>query len=294
MVTDLDLGAYLAARISGRPVATAYQGIMSEGSGSLAWKLVQRATAGVLSVYARPVIAPEELAFGPQVFKIIPSIPELDGTDPDRPDICYVGALLGDIKPTGQADFQPSAGQRYIFVYVGTGSIPQSTLREVLPRLLPQDGSLKAIVGGVNLPKPETLGGVEFHPFVSAQALLPHCDWSICHGGQNTIIQSLMHGVPVLVFPGPIFERRFNARKVQEAGAGRWGEVTDFNVAWLQQSLAMRDECAASAQRLGKKIEALGGAPHAIQAIQVAFEKDRGKSLSEYGKGTKGVRGEGA
>lgn len=276
LVTDLDLATYLTSEISGLPIATAYQQIMSEGRGSFAWNMIRRATSGILRTYARPVIPPEELAFGPRGFKIIPSIPELDGADPNRADICYVGNLLGPIKAGSQDDFQPEAGKRYLFVYVGTGSIAQSVLRDVLPLLLSNNDTLKVIVGGVNISKPEYLGGVEFHPYISAEALLPHCDWTICHGGQNTIIQSLIYGVPLLVFPGPIFERRFNARKVQEAGAGRMGELTDFNVEWLRQGMAQWNEYAAHAQILGKRIELLGGAAHAVQAIGEAFAK-RGK-----------------
>jgi UDP:flavonoid glycosyltransferase YjiC (YdhE family) len=140
-------------------------------------------------------------------------------------------------------------------------------LRSVLPGLLSQSGAIKAIVGGVNISIPECLGEVEFRSYISADDLLPYCDWTICHGGQNTIIQSLIHGVPLVVFPGPIFERRFNARKIQESGAGVMGELTDFNVDWLQAVLARRNEYAVKARTLGNKIESLGGAPRAIQRI---------------------------
>ena len=69
------------------------------------------------------------------------------------------------------------------------------------------------------------------------------------------------------MFPGPIFERRFNARKVQESGAGIMGELTDFNVGWLQSALSRQHNYAANARTLGKRIESLGGATHAIQVI---------------------------
>jgi UDP:flavonoid glycosyltransferase YjiC (YdhE family) len=32
-----------------------------------------------------------------------------------------------------------------------------------------------------------------------------------CRGGPNAIIQSLASSVPLIIFPGSIFERRFNA-----------------------------------------------------------------------------------
>ena len=109
--------------------------------------------------------------------------------------------------------------------------------------------------------------GVEFRPYVPAAAALPHCDWTICHGGQNTIIQSLSHSVPLLVFPGPIFERRFNARKVQAAGAGLMGEVDQFTPEWLRTALGRRSELAPQVAVLGEQIESSGGPPQAVKAI---------------------------
>ncbi|MPN60841.1 hypothetical protein SDC9_208574 [bioreactor metagenome] len=97
---------------------------------------------------------------------------------------------------------------------------------------------------------------------------MPHCDWTLCHGGQNTIIQSLQNGVPLLIFPGPIFERRFNARKVQENGAGFMGELPDFNAEWLKEKMSAQNDCAAHAKALGTQISTFGGADAAIQAME--------------------------
>jgi UDP:flavonoid glycosyltransferase YjiC (YdhE family) len=108
---------------------------------------------------------------------------------------------------------------------------------------------------------------VQFRLYVSADALLPHCDWTICHGGQNTIIQSLLYGVPLLVFPGPIFERRFNARKLQQADAGRLGERTQFTPDWLAAAMQQRAALGPRAARLGEQLRSYGGAKAAVQAI---------------------------
>src|SRR6266545_2803496 len=116
---------------------------------------------------------------------------------------------------------------------MGTGSVPIQRLRDVLPQVFPGAGDVKCLLGAQSIEREECIGGVEFRPYVAANELLPHCDWTLCHGGQNTIMQSLCYGVPLLTFPGPIFERRFNAQKVQQAGAGLMGEVTDFTVRWL-------------------------------------------------------------
>ena len=267
LFTDLDPGAFLLATVAALPLASTYASIATVGTGSWPWKLMRRAMASVLKDHGRRPSSPEELCFGPSVLKIIPSIPELDGTDPNRPDVRYVGHLLGDIQPPSPSDFQPEAGRRYVFVYTGTGSISLNELEKLLPRLFPANSEVACLVGAQSVKRPRRLGEVEFRPYVPAEAFLPYCDWTICHGGQNTIVQSLRRGVPLICFPGPIFERRFNSQKVSEAGAGLMGEVDDFSVEWLRAALEKQSGCASNAADLGQRIRSHGGASDAVEAL---------------------------
>ncbi len=106
-----------------------------------------------------------------------------------------------------------------------------------------------------------------FRPYVPAEVLLPRCEWTICHGGQNTIIQSLLHGVPLIIFPGPIFERRYNARKVVEAEAGVMGEVNQLTAVWLRTALKRQKTCASRATVLGNRLRSYGGPSAAVKAM---------------------------
>lgn len=267
LFTDLDPGAYLLSVFTGLPLATAYQSIMEHGVGTLPYKRFQRILNRLLKEYNKPGRPPETLFFGPRTLKIIPSIPELDDADPDRPDICYVGHLLGEIKPDAADELDLVPGRRYVFVYVGTGSLTLKRLRNVLPRVFHGGEGTRCIVGAQSLVKTEQHAGVEFRPYVPAAQLLPQCDWTICHGGQNTIIQSLIHGVPLMIFPGPIFERRYNARKIEESSAGHSGEIYHFTPRWLLEALRSHDECASAASALRMSILSYGGAGAAVSAI---------------------------
>jgi UDP:flavonoid glycosyltransferase YjiC (YdhE family) len=271
LFTDLDPGAFMLASIMRLPIASNYASIITTGIGNFFWKAMERAVNSVLKTYSIRHMDPHELCFSENILKIIPSIPELDDTDPGRPDVRYVGHLLGDIQ-TGQT-FQPEPGKRYIFVYSGTGSVSLSKLEEVLPRVFPADGPYICLVGAQSVQKPYRLGGVEFRPYVPAEEVLAYCDWTICHGGQNTIIQSLRRGVPLIIFPGPIFERRYNAQKVQDAGAGVMGELDQFTTEWLQQVLLCQAEYAIGAKKLRDKIKALGGPTTAVKAIGTWFHQ---------------------
>jgi len=264
--TDLDPGAFLLARLTGLPIAAAYQSPLAAGMDTLPWKLMNNAVNQVLHSHKSPACRVETLFHGPQVLKLIPSIPELEGLTADRPDVRYLGSLIGAIQP--RTDFPLQADQRYVFVYLGTGSVSLNLAREILPGVFPSGGKLTCLVGAQSLNRVERGENVEFHPYLPADTILPFCDWTICHGGQNTIIQSLQHGVPLLVFPGPIFERRFNARKVQENGAGAMGELPDFTVAWLKAAFSQQEKYAGQANRLGKQMNAYGGAAAGIQALE--------------------------
>jgi UDP:flavonoid glycosyltransferase YjiC (YdhE family) len=265
--TDLDPGAFLIARSLNVPVATAYASAMVTGSGSWAWRQTRRTIAPLLKRCGLPALTPDELFFGEDVLKLVPSIPALDGIDATRADVRYVGHLLGAIQPQMPAAFQPEPGQRYVFCYMGSGSVALADVRRVLPEVF-ADGARLCVVAGYGVQRQERLGNVLFIPYVDVRTLLPHCDWTVSHGGQNTIVQSLQAGVPLLIFPGGSAERRQNAARVQALGAGWLGEPTDWNPAWLRERLTDRARAAAVAARLGAEIEALGGAPAAVRALE--------------------------
>ncbi len=133
LFTDVDPGAFLLAATTGLPLASTYQDVLRHGISSLAWRRVCAAFAPVLRHYGLPARTPDELWFSQRVLKLIPSIPELDGADRARLDVCYVGHLLGDLRPHTDNTYQRAPGRRYVFLYVGTGALPQPSLRRVLP-----------------------------------------------------------------------------------------------------------------------------------------------------------------
>lgn len=268
LFTDLDPGAFMLSSILKLPMAFTYQTVAQKGIGSTAWAMMNRAIRPVLKAYDQPVQTVDEICFASSNLKIISSIPELDGANPDRPDVRYVGHLLGNIRPESAASSPSENGRRVVFTYVGTGSLPLKRLRKVLPEVFPADGDRVCLVGSQSIDEPERVGAVEFLPYVPAESILPHADWTLCHGGLNTIIQSLRAGVPLIIFPGAVFERRFNARKVAEAGAGLFGESNQFTVEWLRGAFDQQARCSAWADRLGERIKSYGGAEAAIDAIE--------------------------
>jgi UDP:flavonoid glycosyltransferase YjiC (YdhE family) len=274
IVTELDPGAYLAARISGVPIVTTFAKIAAYGSGSRSWKRAKRVLSRVLRRYgAKPLAAPEDIMSGDGVLDIIPSIPALDGSL-ESANVVYVGNILEPVRDE-RLTFSAARGSRYVFVYSGTGSLPIGQLRKVLPSAFEGIADVQCLVAAETLEREERIGNVFFAPWIPAREILPQCDLVICHGGLNTITQSIEAGVPLLCFPGAIFERRYNAEMVMKNGAGMMGESSDFNPAWIRRQYERRHEFAPGVTRLRGDFAHYSGAPFAVDRIIAWKKSDR-------------------
>ncbi len=266
LCTELDPAVYLVSEITGIPLATTYAAVAEHGIGTWAYRRLQRGADRILSGYGRPPKPLSAVCFGPRVLKIIPSIPELDGTDPARPDVRYVGSLLAETAlPSGPTDPVPPG--RWVFAYLGTGSLSLSSMKRTLPKVFPAGGGYHCVAASEAVKRDFAIGAVRFRSYVPAASLLPHCEWTLCHGGHNTIVQSLLHGVPLLIFPGGIFERRFNAASVERAGAGLVGETPDFTARWIQKRMADHARLSRGASLLRERILSYGGARRAVREL---------------------------
>ena len=102
LVTEMDLGAYITAQVTDIPLLATYASVFRLGRGSLAWREARRSIAKALAAHGQAAaIAPEALLDNPRNLKIIPSIPELDGTESNRADIRYVGNLIEPVVTSG-------------------------------------------------------------------------------------------------------------------------------------------------------------------------------------------------
>ncbi len=274
LITDYNPGAFLLAEVTGLPLVSTFSSIFTKGNGSFAWKMMNRATKVALRHYGKNHHTIDDVFYGPSIFKIIPTIPELDDVPSSRQDVLYVGNLLGKIRPTSPIDFNLNGNKKIVFVYVGTGSISVKLLRKILPKVFPDNGNYNCFVGAQSIKESYKIEAVQFSSYFPANEILPHCDWTICHGGQNTIIQSLLYGIPLILFPGGVFERRYNAEKVKEAGCGIMGEVKDFNVEWLISSLKRHSEFVNNAKRFSERICSYEGAVSAVRTFEQKYSSN--------------------
>jgi UDP:flavonoid glycosyltransferase YjiC (YdhE family) len=58
--------------------------------------------------------------------------------------------------------------------------------------------------------------------YIPQTLLLPHCDLLIFHGGYNSLLSALWHGLPVVITPLGAGDQLPNARQCEKLGQGSW------------------------------------------------------------------------
>lgn len=111
---------------------------------------------------------------------------------------------------------------------------------------------------------------VHVHRFVDQQALLPHCDVVVSHGGAGTLLGAAAHGVPHLVLPQAADHFR-NARAIASVQAGRAVDPARQTVEAVASSLMAvlaSDAFDAGARTVAREMAALPDAAAAAGALE--------------------------
>jgi UDP:flavonoid glycosyltransferase YjiC (YdhE family) len=71
-------------------------------------------------------------------------------------------------------------------------------------------------------------GKIYIEPYIDGDIAAEKCDLVICHGGNGTIYQALLHGKPIIGIP-TVPDQQFNMRRVEALGVGRMLSWKDFS-----------------------------------------------------------------
>jgi MGT family glycosyltransferase len=101
-------------------------------------------------------------------------------------------------------------------------------------------------------------------------ALLPHMSAVVCHGGHNTVCESLANGLPLVVAPirddQPVV-----AQQVVRAGAGirvRFGRLSPASLREAVKRVLNEHDFRRAAERVRDSFAAAGGANAAADAVE--------------------------
>jgi UDP:flavonoid glycosyltransferase YjiC (YdhE family) len=194
--------------------------------------------------------------------KVVPSCYELEPID--DPKVVFTGPFSA---------FTPYApckdgGTNTIVVYMGNGSITYPTQLSVMRQTF--QGSQYQIYIASYQADTADLGNIHLARRFNFKTILPGATVFINHGGQNSILTSIMYGVPQMVFPGKVFERQYNALSVRRQGVGKIYSDAQFQASSILQAVAefkKQTSYLENIQDMQVRLRKLGGVEKAIQSI---------------------------
>ena len=190
--------------------------------------------------------------------KFCPSIIELEPIG--KPEVYYCGPFR-TVRPQ-------NAKRDSIVVYMGNGTISASKMLKVVCSAF--SGSPYNVYVASSYLKEGTRDNIHIARRWDFNTLLDRSVLFINHGGQNSMADGLLHGVPQIVVPGKVFERKFNAKCITDSKAGVTLPHRDFDPVHVRNAADIvigSEIMAKSAEKLGKKLSERGGINEIIKRI---------------------------
>ena len=205
-----------------------------------------------------------------------PSIPELE---PFQTKVTFLGSIRKNTQFVQQNDkdmemaykndaYKDNPQKNKVLVYMGNGTVSASKmLREVTKAFR---GSLYQVyIASAYLKECES-GNIHVAPRWDFGKLWQEVVLFINHGGQNSMVDGLIHGVPQIVIPGKVFERKYNADALENVSAGRILSHDRFcaeNIKKLADEVITSEKMKENAGLIGEKLLKAGGIQTIVNAI---------------------------
>lgn len=200
--------------------------------------------------------------------KVVPSSYELEPIEGNN--VVFTGPFSSPCIKTAESS------RNKIIAYMGSGTITPKSLIENLTEAFEQ--SNYQIYIATEQVKPFSKNNINVDKRFNFSEIMPEAAAFINHGGQNSIMTGLIYGVPQIVCPGIVFERRYNASSIVNLGAGVFMEASEFNSKKIKDifdDFNMKPAFAENSRKAGERLLSLGGAARAVQAIEEIYNEKK-------------------
>jgi len=267
VITEHRISAIVAARLERVPVVADYSYPLQPSFASS-----PECSAGVrayLQQNGLPAVHSALELFDWSEIKFVASSYELEPINGEN--VIHVGPFQSAAPPVGASEPRDR-----IIAYAGTGVISARRLLRVLTDAF--DGTSFQVYLASEQLAPFERGTLHVQPYFDFDALLPGAVASIHHGGQNSVMKGLIHGVPQLIVSGSHFERSYNADSVVRLQVGVKldpGQLTPEQVKSWVNRFASDPAYRQKARAAGQDLLKLGGAAEVIATLERRFQKAR-------------------
>lgn len=256
--SEFNLSAIAAAKAEQKPVFASYS--YPAQPSYAASPQFARGVRRTLSELQQPPVRSALELFLRADLRIVPSIRELEPIEGEN--TVFVGTLKKspELRDTGEKNL--------ILAYLGTGTIQKEQMLNGISRAF-ADSEFEIYLAGMD-PDCSRCRNIHTDRTFDFSMLLPRAAIFLNHGGQNSIADGLLYGVPQLIYPGKVFERQYNAESVVKNKAGIRLAEGEFTTEKLQESvraLTANGSFRENSVRLGKLLTAQGGTDAVIRSI---------------------------
>ena len=199
----------------------------------------------------------------------VPSIYELEPIDMDNVTFC---GTWKDVNLDNNLDNDKLNDlkncKNIILVYMGNGTIsPKKMLNEIKNAFVGTD--YEVYIASLGLEKQE-YENIHVDKRWDFSKLLNDAILFINHGGQNSMVDGLIYGVPQLICPGRVFERIYNGKSVENLGAAKVLDLDEFKSEIIRaesEKIINDDGFMQNSIKIGDKLKSYGGIDCIIDAI---------------------------
>lgn len=233
----------------------------------------------ILKHYKLPAIrSATELLFLRSDIKISPSLPELEPDLQAVPGTQFVGYMLDTTFKAKDVPTWYFHWRRHplIFIYLSVSAINPDIYLKTIPETfkdLPFDVLCACGFHYAIKDLQDVVENVRFVDYIPVQAIIKDASLIIFHGGQDTLLMTLLHGLPSITFPGQHFERQYNAKQMAKQGATKLLPVYAFRQQRLRNVVTevFQGSYKQESQRLSLRLQQYGGTEQGIDILLSAL-----------------------
>jgi hypothetical protein len=256
--SEFNLSAIAAAKAERKPVFASYS-YPAQPSYATSPQFARGVRRALAELHQPPVRSALELFLRADL-RIVPSIRELEPIEDEN--TVFAGTLK-------KAPEIRNAGEKNLIVaYLGTGTISKKQMLNEISEAF-ADSGFEIYLAGIE-PDRSRCRNIHTDRSFDFSALLPRAAVFLNHGGQNSIADGLLYGVPQLIYPGKVFERQYNAESIVKNKAGirlAEGEFTAEKLRESVRTLTLDGSFRENSIRLGKLLTAPGGTDAVTRSI---------------------------
>ena len=131
----------------------------------------------------------------------------------------YIGPITWQSNMSPPAWWPPQVRDKLIYMTMGTTGL--GDFFRLIYDLF-KDGEYTCVMttGRQSELMPTVPGHIYIEEYIDGDIVMEECDAVVCHGGNGTIYQALLHGKPIIGIP-TIPDQAYNMRRVEASGVGK-------------------------------------------------------------------------